>query len=61
MGGGRLQLSAEAEEECRARIAGTVQGVTDARGDRREQDCRGIPAWHVPDSSTISFYSVESK
>lgn len=29
MGGGRLQLRAEAGEECRARIAGTVRGVTD--------------------------------
>lgn len=29
MGGGRLQLVAEAGEECRAQIAATVQGVTD--------------------------------
>lgn len=28
-GGRPLQLRAEAGEECRARIAGTVQGVTD--------------------------------
>lgn len=34
-------------------------GVT---GDRCEQRCcRDIPARHVPDSSTISFCSVESK
>lgn len=32
-----------------------------ARGDRCEQDCRDIPARHVPDSSTISFCYVESK
>lgn len=31
------------------------------RGGRHEQDCRDIPAQHVPDSSTISFCPVESK
>lgn len=31
------------------------------RGDRHEQDCRDIPALHMPHSSTISFCSVESK
>lgn len=31
------------------------------RSDRHEQDCRDIPARHVPNSSAISFYSVKSK
>lgn len=31
------------------------------RGDRCEQCCGDIPAQHVPDSSTISFCSVDSK
>lgn len=31
------------------------------RGDRCEQHCGDIPARHVPDSSIISFCSVQSK
>lgn len=56
MGGERLQPRAEAGEECRARIAGTVRGVTHV-----SKAAEIFLLSSVPDSSAISFCSVESK